>query len=142
MRSDRELHVFGGLRVFGGSRDALVMAIKDFKRRKVIVVDDMNSERMDKHEAEMLDRALRQIMGANKIKGSRKHARRIGAKGGLAKLESYKAKRMPEAIAGPIWAATELTIAKRLELMNPPFFEKKWTEASARRHLNAYRMDI
>lgn len=93
MRADKELHVFGGLRVFAGSRDSLVLAIKDFKKRKIVVVDDMNSERLDTHEAEMLVRALRQILGSNKVKGSRKFAREIAKRGGKAKGESMAKRR-------------------------------------------------
>lgn len=93
LRNDRELYVFGGLRVFGGSREAVMLAIKDFKKRKLVVIDEMNSERLDTHEAEMLVRALRQIMGANKVRGSRKFARTIAKKGGQAKGEAMEGRR-------------------------------------------------
>ncbi len=88
-----ELWVFGGYRVYGGSRDAIMAVIRDLKRRKIITVDVMNKERSDQHDSEMLDRALRQIMGSHKLKGSRKHARSIAAKGGRAKGATAAAKR-------------------------------------------------
>ncbi len=137
-----ELWVFGGYRVLGGSRDKIMSVIRDLKKRKIVIVDVMNKERSDQQDSEMLDRALRQIMGSNKVRGSRKHARRIAALGGHAKLEAFRKERMPEEVAGPIWAAEELIIERRLELMNPPMFEKKWTEASARRHLDHYRVKL
>jgi hypothetical protein len=130
-----ELHVYGGLRVLGGSREKIVKIVKDLKRLKIVVIDEMNKERSDRHETEMFDRALRQILGSNKVKRSRKFARAIGAKGGKGKLESMKAKRMPEVIARPIWLCSKLTAQERLRLMNPPCFELQWSEATAYRHL-------
>jgi hypothetical protein len=88
-----ELVVFGGLRVFGGSRDKIMSALRNLKARKIIVVDAMNKERSDTHGPEMLDRALRQILGSSKLKGSRKRARTIGAKGGEAKGKRAACKR-------------------------------------------------
>ena len=88
-----ELHVFGGYRVLGGSRDRIMAVVRDLKQRKIVVVDRMNGERNDLNDSEMLDRALRQILGSNKVRGSRKFARTIGAKGGKAKGKSGDCKR-------------------------------------------------
>lgn len=127
-----ELHVFGGLRVLGGSRDKIVQVIRDLKRRKIVVVDNMNKERSDQHGTEMLDRAMRQILGSNKVKGSAKHARKIGALGGDAKAESAKAKRdaiMREDIIRRVTNHPKLTWADKVEILGEPF-----NESTLRRH--------
>lgn len=127
-----ELWVFGGYRVLGGSRDKIMSVIRDLKRRKIIVVDKMNNERMDQHDSEMLDRAMRQILGSNKVKGSSKHARQIGAQGGDAKAVSAKAKRdaiMREDIIRRVTNHPKLTWADKVEILGEPF-----NESTLRRH--------
>jgi hypothetical protein len=127
-----DLHVFGGLRVLAGSRDGIVKAVRDLKHRKIVVVDEMNKERSDQHGAEMLDRAMRQILGSNKVKGSSKFARKIGAQGGDAKAESAKAKRdaiLREDIIRRIVNAPELTWERKVEILGEPF-----NESTLRRH--------
>lgn len=135
-----KLHIFGTLRVFGKARATMLVHLKAFKEAGIVLVDHENGRCSTTSGAEMLDDALRKTHGNAKLRESRKFARKIGSEGGKAKLESYRTKRMPEEIAGPLWAIPELPIWRRLELMNvETLFEKKWTEASARRHLDHYR---
>lgn len=126
-----ELWVYGGYRVLGGSREKIMAIIRDLKRRKIIVVDKMNKERSDQHDSEMLDRALRQILGANKVRGSRMFARKIAARGGKAKGESMERKRQEiadEAVIRNVVNCPLLTWEWKVKI-----FDGKISEATMRR---------
>lgn len=141
LRTGDAMAVFGTVAVFGSSRGAMLSRIKEIHAKGHYVLDIETGQRSDKQGVEVLDRGLKRIHGSRKMKENRKFARQIAKKGARGKLEHMRADRMPEVLAKPIWQATELTIARRLELMNPddekgePFFKRPWTEATARRHL-------
>ncbi len=141
MRSFRgepgELWVFGGYRVLGGSRDKIMSMIRDLKKRKIVIVDVMNKERSDQQDSEMLDRALRQIMGSHKLKGSRKHARGIAAKGGRAKgstAAAKRAERVPgDSISRLLWVVENRKVLT-WRLLEWALGGKPFSTASLRRH--------
>lgn len=135
-----KLHIFGTLRIFGNSRAIMMSRVKELKGKGIVIVDHEQGRCSKTSGAEMLDDGLRKAHGNAKVRNSKKFATQIGRKGGKAKLDSMRASRMPEEIAGPLWAIEELPIWRRLELMNPEgYFERKWTEATARRLLGHCR---
>ena len=92
----------------------------------------MNKERSDQDGMAMLDRAIRQIHGNARVRGSRKFAQKIGAKGGDAKADSAKAKRdaiMREDIVRRICQHPKLTWQDRVDILGEGF-----NESTLRRH--------
>jgi hypothetical protein len=138
MRRDKvkQLSIWGTLRVLGDSRKLITSRIKELHDAGIVVIDRESKLRSDKDGVAMLDAAQAKIQGSAKVRNDRKFAQKIAAKGGKGKLDSMRKKRMPEEIARPIWQCEKLTAKERIALLNPPgFFEGKWTEASAYRHL-------
>lgn len=123
-----ELWVFGGYRIFGGSRDKIMATLKDLKRRKIIVVDRMNGERSDINDSEMLDRALRQIHGNAKVRGSSKFAKKIGAQGGTERWRRAQERKnaiLAADIVQRLAEAPELSWRRKAEILGKP-----WTASS------------
>lgn len=123
-----ELWVFGGYRILGGSRDKIMATLKDLKRRKIIVVDKMNNERSDGQDSEMLDRALRQILGNAKVRGTRKFAQKIGAQGGTERWRRAQERKnaiMHEDIVHRLCRNEKLSWREKAEILGAP-----WTASS------------
>lgn len=123
-----ELWVFGGYRAFGGSRAAIMEVIRDIKRRELIVVDKMNNERSDKHDSEMLARALAQIAGSARMKNDRKHVRKIAQKGAATRAANNQAAKeriLAADIQKRLGEAPELSWRRKAEILGEP-----WTASS------------
>lgn len=134
-RGDR-IGTVGGFYIFGQTSDVLKKRLA-IMRKAGITPFDFESGETD--GAKLYETAMGSILGNKRFRGDKKRHKRLSAKGGQAKLETYRDGRLAEEVAGPIWAAEELVIERRLELMNPQGVKKKWNEASARRHLDHYR---
>lgn len=126
----------GGLYILGQSSDKLRERLAVLRKHSLVPFDFETGET---DGAKLYATAMGSILGNKTFKGNKKKHKRLSAKGGVAKLETYREGRLAEEVAGPIWAAEELLIERRLELMNPKGVKKNWTEASARRHLDQYR---
>jgi hypothetical protein len=119
-----ELWVFGGMRILGGNRVSIVEAMKDLKRRGIVLVDKMNNETSARHESEMLVRALKLIQGSAKMRNNRKFARKLGAMGGSTKGENAQAARdriMAADIVRRLAQCPKLTWREKAAILGPPF---------------------
>lgn len=130
-----KVSIWGTLRVLGDSRKMITRRIKELHAARIVVHDRESKLRSDRDGVEMLDAAQAKIQGSAKVKNDPEFAKKIAAKGGQGKLDSMRAKRMPEQVAGPIWRCAKLTAKERLALMNSDYYELKWTEAVAYRLL-------
>lgn len=81
-RGPGTLGLSGGLRVLGTTRQAVVDRVLILKQLQIIPYDLDTGER---DETKLLNAAINKIHGAKALREDPKHARRIGAKGGVSK---------------------------------------------------------
>ena len=123
-RNGGRLGLVGGLRVLGGTRNAIMDRLRELKKRKIVPYDlDTGNE----DQAELLDAAINKINGAKALKENRGHARRIGRAGGAAKGIAAADRRdaiLKEEIVARLCAAPELGWKRKAEILGgKPFSE-------------------
>ena len=87
-----ELYIAADLRVFGAGRNEILGVIFQLEDKRVPVHDLAHPEDKDRLSL-MLKRALGEVAKYARWRGSKKDARRVGAKGGKAKGASQESKR-------------------------------------------------
>lgn len=130
-----EILIAADLRVFGESRTAILSEVDRLLDLGIAIKDMAHPE--DKTLPKMLDRALRELLGSRRIMGSKKYAKKTGAKGGIARGVKAKERRhgnIDEATAYKIWSHPKLTVEDKLFILGPP-----WTKATAHRQFGKSR---
>jgi hypothetical protein len=135
-RKGDRIGTVGGFYIIGQNSEVLKPRLAELRLAHVTPFDFESGEA---DGSKLYEEFVRSVMGSKAFKKDRKRHKKISAKGGHGKLEKFREGRLAEEIAGPIWAAEELIIERRLELMNPDGVTRQWTESSARRHLDHYR---
>jgi hypothetical protein len=128
------------LRILGDKRAAITERVSQVTRLHGIVVDIATGECSDRDGVAMLDRAAKGLHGSAKLRSSRKHAKRIGRRGGHAKGEAMFARRFGNIdfeTAQRVWTMPGATIEAKLHALGP-----KFTEATCRRMFGPSRQHI
>lgn len=118
----------GGLRVLGSSRKTIMDRLRLLKAKNIAPYD-LDTGCRD--EVELLDTALKKILGGRALREDPRRPKRLGAKGGKAKGEAFKQKRdaiLSEAIVIRLWRCTKLTGAEVAAILREP-----WSESTLRR---------
>lgn len=117
-RKGEVIGLLGGYRVLGDSRTQIMTAARALKAKGAVLFDPETGERSDGQADEMLDRALRQILGEATF-GSPERAAELGAEGAKAKHKLLWDARMPIRQAKRIWFDKSISTAEAVRLMGP-----------------------